>query len=81
VSQIFRTLQIGDSLEICWNDPDSPEDLFKILPASSYEVLYMAERNGNNYEYNVKLKKIASSRAVSVFKSSQCAATEHRAIK
>lgn len=63
VSQVFRSLETGDSLEICWSDPDRSEDLFRILPESSYEILRIEERNETPFEFVVKLRKIASTRS------------------
>jgi TusA-related sulfurtransferase len=67
MSQAFRALEIGDTLEICWGYTDNPEDLFKILPRSSYEVLSMAEPRQNGNECKLKLKKIASPETPSAF--------------
>ena len=36
IRQVFGTIQPGGIPEAFWNDPDTPKDLFKILPESSY---------------------------------------------
>ena len=41
VSQVFRNIPPGDTLEVYWSDPDTPADLFKILPESSYDMISM----------------------------------------
>ena len=58
VSQVFRALGVGDQLEICWDDSGSCEDLFKILPQSSYEIISTVD-SGNICK--VKLIKTALS--------------------
>lgn len=41
VSQVFRNMFPGDTLEVYWSDPDTPADLFKILSESSYDTISM----------------------------------------
>jgi len=41
ISQEFREIKVGETMEILVNDPDTKRDLFKILPASSYEVMQL----------------------------------------
>ena len=38
VSNAFKEMRIGESLEILLGDPDSVRDLLKILPPLSYEL-------------------------------------------
>jgi TusA-related sulfurtransferase len=41
ISQSLRGIAPGDSLEVLWSDPDTPADLFKILPHNAYELVGM----------------------------------------
>jgi tRNA 2-thiouridine synthesizing protein A len=41
ISQALRVIEPGDSLEVLWSDPDTPADLFKILPHNAYELVGM----------------------------------------
>jgi TusA-related sulfurtransferase len=41
ISQALRGIEPGESLEILWSDPDTPADLFKILPHNAYELVGM----------------------------------------
>ena len=41
ISQALRVIEPGDSLEVLWSDPDTPADLFKILPHNTYELVGM----------------------------------------
>ena len=41
ISQALRGIEPGDSLEVLWSDPDTPADLFKILPHNAYELAGM----------------------------------------
>ena len=57
VSQVFKTIQPGDIVEIFWNDPDAPADLFKILPESSYDLIAMEEMEDEEPSYRMEIKK------------------------
>ncbi len=39
ISQALRVIQPGDSLEVLWGDPDTPAELFKVLPRNAYELV------------------------------------------
>ena len=41
ISQAVRGIEPGDSLEVLWSDPDTPADLFKVLPRNAYELVGM----------------------------------------
>ena len=58
VSLAFRTINIGDTLEVLWSDPDTPGDLFKVLPAAAYDLISMEEVKAENPYYRMRLKKI-----------------------
>ena len=56
VSQVFKIIKPGELLEILCSDPDIRNDLFKILPESSYELTLMEELE-EDYFYRIQLKK------------------------
>ena len=62
VSQVFRTIQPGDIIEILWNDPDTSADLFKILPESSFDLIVMEEMEDGEPSYRMEIKKKQSRR-------------------
>ena len=35
VIQELKLMDPGETLELCWSDPDMPADLFNVLPNSS----------------------------------------------
>ena len=39
ITQAFRELRAGETIEILVGDPDTRDDLFKVLPASLYELI------------------------------------------
>ncbi|MEN8691628.1 MAG: sulfurtransferase TusA family protein [Desulfobacterales bacterium] len=41
ISQALRGIEPGESLEVLWSDPDTPADLFKILPHNAYAMVGM----------------------------------------
>ncbi len=41
ISQALRGIEAGESLEVLWSDPDTPADLFKVLPQNAYELVGM----------------------------------------
>lgn len=43
ITQTFRELNPGETMEILVGDEDTREDLFKVLPASLYEVIEVKE--------------------------------------
>ena len=57
VSQVFRTIQAGDIIEIFWSDPDTAADLFKILPESSFDLIVMEEMEDDEPSYRMEIKK------------------------
>lgn len=57
VSEAFRGLRAGDTLEVLWNDPDTPGALFKVLPVSAYDVVSMDDVENGFPCYRLKLKK------------------------
>ena len=61
VSQTFRALQPGETLEVLWGDADIPENLFKVLPAASYEVISMEKLGKIKPYYRIQLQKTEQS--------------------
>ena len=55
-SQVFKIIKPGEFLEILCSDPDIQEDLFKILPHSSYELTLM-EGLKEDGSFRIQLKK------------------------
>jgi TusA-related sulfurtransferase len=56
-SHTFRELKPGETVQILGSDPDTRTDLFKVLPASSYEVIYQGELKETDFAYCIRLKK------------------------
>ena len=56
VSQAFKMIDPGETLEVLWSDPEIQNDLFKILPDSSYELILMEELEKNT-TYRIRLAK------------------------
>ena len=50
-------MEAGETLEIFWNDPDTPADLFKVLPNSSYELISLEEMADEVPAYQLTLIK------------------------
>lgn len=57
VIQEFKQMDPGETLEVCWNDPDTPADLFKVLPDSSYELMGLEEVTDEEPSYRITLVK------------------------
>ena len=57
ILQVFGSIQPGDTLEVFWNDPDAPKDLFKILPESSYDLLIMEESRDGESCCRIEIQK------------------------
>ena len=56
VSQAFKMINPGETLEVLWSDPETQNDLFKILPDSSYELILM-EALEKDTTYRIRLVK------------------------
>ncbi len=59
VTQTFRELKPGETLEILWSGSQAPEGLFKVLPAASYELLSVDEMGKASPYYRLRLEKKA----------------------
>jgi TusA-related sulfurtransferase len=57
VTQRFRALKPGETLEVLWREPESPQELFKVLPHASYEVIRMEEQGRADPYYRIQLQK------------------------
>jgi len=57
VSQVFGSIHPGDILEVLWNDPDTPTDLFKILPDDGFEMIAMELMEERDPFYRLEIKK------------------------
>jgi TusA-related sulfurtransferase len=57
VSQEFKQMDPGETLEVCLSDPDTPTDLFKILPGSLYELMSLEEIANEEPSYRITLVK------------------------
>lgn len=56
VSQTFKMINPGETLEVLWSDPETQNDLFKILPDSAYELILMEELEEDS-TYRLRLTK------------------------
>jgi len=64
VTQTFREIEPGETLEILWSGPEAPDGLFKVLPAASYELLSMDEMGKVSHYYRLRLEKKAAVKTV-----------------
>ena len=54
ITQAFREIEAGETIEIVGNDPETIRDLFKILQSFSYELLNI---NDDENPYRIRLRK------------------------
>ena len=59
VIQALKLMEAGETLEVFWSDPDTPADLFKVLPNSSYELISLEEMADEEPSYQLTLIKKA----------------------
>jgi TusA-related sulfurtransferase len=57
VIQALKLMEPGETLEVCWSDPDIPDDLFKVLPDSTYEMISLDELTDPQPSYRLTLVK------------------------
>ena len=57
VIQVLKLMRVGETLEVCWSDPDTSADLFKVLPNSSYEVINLEKMADEGPSYQLTLVK------------------------
>jgi TusA-related sulfurtransferase len=60
VIQEFKLMNSGETLEVLWSDPDTPADLFKVLPDSSYKLGGLEEMADADSSYRMTLVKTQS---------------------
>jgi len=54
ITQAFREIEAGETIEIIGNDPETINDFFKILQSFSYELLNI---NDDENPYRIRLRK------------------------
>ena len=61
-SQMFKMINPGEVLEVLCSDPEVHEDLFKVLPAASYDLISMEALEDDQASYRFRLVKKQSVR-------------------
>jgi TusA-related sulfurtransferase len=62
VSNTFKEMPMGETVEVLWGSSEVSSDLFKILPDLSFEVIVMEERHGEEGQYyRAQLRKAGTS--------------------
>lgn len=56
-TQIFEKMKPFEVMEIRGSDPDTRQDLFKVLPESSYEVLPMDASGEEGTFHQMRIRK------------------------
>ncbi len=56
-SQIFKMINPGEVLEVLCSDPEVHEDLFKVLPAASYDLISMEALGDDQTSYRLRMVK------------------------
>ena len=56
-SQTFRMINPGEVLEVICNDPEVHKDLFKVLPAASYDLISVETLEDDQASYRLRLRK------------------------
>ena len=56
-SQAFKRINPGEVLEVICSDPEVHEDLFKVLPDASYELIEMEALGDDQTSYRFRLMK------------------------
>lgn len=54
ITQAFREIEAGETIEIVGNDPATIQGLFRILQTFSYELLHV---NDGENPYRIRLRK------------------------
>jgi len=57
VIQALKMMGPGETLEVFWSDPDTPADLFKVLPDSAYDLISLEEIGDGEPSYRITLAK------------------------
>ena len=53
----FKKMQPGDSLVVLWSDSAAADDLLRVLPASSFEIVSKGEISGQSAGFRMELVK------------------------
>jgi TusA-related sulfurtransferase len=53
----FKKMQPGDSLVVLWSDSAAADDLLRVLPASSFEIVSKGEIPGQSAGFRMELVK------------------------
>ena len=61
-SQTFKMINPGEVLEVLCSDPEVHEDLFKVLPPASYDLIGMEALEDDQTSYRLRLVKKQSER-------------------
>jgi TusA-related sulfurtransferase len=56
MTEIFSRMQPMQIMEICGSDPDTRDDLLKVLPEAAYDVLASDEEIEQDF-YKVRIRK------------------------
>ncbi len=57
VTQVFRKMKPSEVIEIRGTDPDTRQDLFKVLPKETYEIIYIEDVDNNGDLGWMKIRK------------------------
>ena len=57
VTREFKLMNPGEKLEVFLSDPETPADLFRVLPDSSYELEGLEEPTDEDPSYRITLVK------------------------
>lgn len=57
VTQVFGNMKPLEIMEIRGTDPDTRQDLFKVLPKAAYEIVRMEDAEDDGGVYRVRIRK------------------------
>ena len=57
ISNHFKKMRVGETLEVVWSDPGASDDLLRVLPVSAYEVMTIEEIQGSESQFLMRLRK------------------------
>lgn len=57
MTEVFNRMQPSQIMEIRGSDPDTREDLLKVLPEAAFEVLGTSEEDDGHDFYKVRIRK------------------------
>jgi TusA-related sulfurtransferase len=53
----FKEMRSGESMVVLWGDAGAADDLLRILPAASFDIVSQAEIPGSPSEFRMELTK------------------------